>query len=284
MLVVLAVLAAAASAAAGSSVKTAAPVILSKRVTAAVSDVMNPDAPAWKKAPPHTVKLQSQNLAWPMNFHPSVKQLAVRCVHNDLGWIAFRLEWQDMTRDGTPRTGKFSDVAAIMFPLDPKNPPAPLMGHRPGGRVHIIQWRSDWQIDVDRGGETTIRDLYPNAVIDAPVDQVYRYADSQSYSAGRAIGNIVSQSRHFQSVQDLMAEGFGSLTPKPLQNALGKGTWRGGKWQIVIARPMESPTDPDAAPLIEDSTSFIGFALWNGSARERGASKGWAPWVKLVIE
>jgi DMSO reductase family type II enzyme heme b subunit len=149
--------------------------------------------------------------------------------------------------------------------------------------VQIIQWRADWQKNVDKG-ETTVRDLYPNAVIDAPVDKVYHYDDIQAFSAGRAIGNIVSQARHFYSVQDLMAEGFGTLTPKPTQNALGKGVWDKGVWKVVIARPMEPVTDPDAALLSSNSTTNVGFAVWNGSAGERGARKGWAGWIPLTIQ
>lgn len=249
-----------------------------------LKSIISPTSPIWNTASKYEVQTTAQMIALPNQPKPSVDKITVRSLHSlESGWIAFLLEWKDTTRDDTPRTGVYSDVVAIEFPLDGKTPPAPMMGHRPGGRVQIIQWRADWQKDVDLG-ETTIYDLYPNAVVDAPVDKVYRYDDVQAFSAGRAIGNIVSQARHYYSVQDLMAEGFGSLTPKPTQNALGKGIWQKGMWKVVIARPMEAVSDPDSAVLTRNSSTYVGLAVWNGAAGERGARKGWAGWIPLTIQ
>ncbi|MBM3270505.1 MAG: hypothetical protein FJZ01_22955 [Candidatus Sericytochromatia bacterium] len=271
--------------AAGAAAAPAAPAgLVSQPVKATIQTIMSPSAAAWAGAPKFEVRTMPQLIAQPNQPKPSVDKLMVRSLYSvESGWIAFHLEWRDATKDETPRPGQWADVVAIEFPLDAKSPPAPMMGHRPGGRVQIIQWRADWQKDVDKG-ETTVKDLYPNAVVDTPVEKVYQYADSQAFSAGRAIGNIVSQAKHFYSVQDLMAEGFGTLTPKPVQNALGKGVWEKGTWKVVIARPMETLTDPAAAPLHRGAPAEVGFAVWNGSAGERGARKGWAGWVPLAIK
>jgi DMSO reductase family type II enzyme heme b subunit len=248
-----------------------------------VKAIQDADSPLWAKAPRYTVALSPQNIVAPMNLKPATTQLIVQSLHDDRGRIAFRLEWADPSPDMLPRLNQFPDAVALQFPLDPRNPPAPMMGHRPGGRVNIVQWRADWQRDVDKGN-ISVKDLYPNAVVDAPVDKVYKGQDMEAFSAGRNIGNIVSQPDKPRAVQDLMAEGYGSLTPKPIQHAEGRGTWRRGKWRVVIVRSMEADFDKDAAGLPAKSLSQIGFAVWNGGSGERGSRKAWAPWVPLTIE
>jgi len=257
--------------------------VYSPNATFEIKAILDADSPLWKSAPKYTVALLGQNMTEPMLLAPATTKLVVQSLHDDRGRIAFRLEWADPAPDMLPRPSQFPDAAALQFPLDPKSPPAPMMGHRPGGRVNIVQWRADWQRDVDKG-DLNVKDLYPNAVVDAPVDKVYKGQDVVAFSAGQTIGNIVSQSGKPRAVQDLMAEGFGSLTPKPVQHAEGHGSWKAGKWRVVIVRPMEADFDKDAAELPAKSQSQIAFAIWNGGAGERGSRKAWAPWVLLTIE
>ena len=255
--------------------------ISSLRSDGEVAQILNADARQWKKARPFTVALAPQNMTEPRNDRPSIKSLKVRSIHSDRGWIAFLLEWDDRTRDDFPRPGHFADAVALEFPLDAKSPPAPMMGHQAGGRVEIVQWRADWQRDVLKG-ETKITDLYPNAVIDAPADKIYKGDDQVAFSAGRSLGNIVSQASKPRAVQALMAEGFGTLTTKATQNADGRGTGSKGRWRVVIVKARAAFADRDAAVVPSKSQGFVGFAAWDGSAGERGSRKSWAAWIPLT--
>ena len=79
-----------------------------------------------------------------------------------------------------------------------------------------------------------------------------------------------------------MAEGWGTMTVKPDQHALGKGVWKDGMWRVVVTRPLVS--DDINAPRLEPGLrTFVAFAVWDGGGREVGARKAWASWVSLVV-
>jgi DMSO reductase family type II enzyme heme b subunit len=83
-------------------------------------------------------------------------------------------------------------------------------------------------------------------------------------------------------VLDQMAEGWGTMTVKPDQHALGRGVWKDGAWRVVITRPMVSD-DLNAPRLTPGVRTVAAFAVWEGGSREVGARKAWAPWVALLV-
>jgi len=236
-------------------------------------------AAVWKDARPVKVVMLPQTVALPHKPDPAVTELAVRAVHNG-GWIAFLIEWKDPTLSNTVILDNFGDQVALQLPIDTKaTPPSPMMGH-PGGRVNIMQWRAAFQRDIDHGAPT-IKDLYPNAWTDIYPDEVLGAADARPYSGALGLENPISRGRA-TPVLDQMAEGWGSMTVKPDQHALGSGMWRDGSWRVVITRPMVSD-DLNAPRLTPGDRTVAAFAVWEGGHREVGSRKAWSPWVPLVI-
>lgn len=241
--------------------------------------VTDPVAPLWKDARPVTVAMLPQTVALPHQPDIAVKALAVRAVHNG-GWVAFLIEWADPTLSDKIILDNFGDQVAIQLPVDIKAPaPSPMMGN-PGGRVNIMQWRAAFQTDIDHGPRT-IADLYPNALADVYPDEVLTATDARPYAGALGIENPISRGVA-SPVLDQMAEGWGSMTVKPDQAALGKGVWKEGRWRVVITRPMVSD-DLNAPRLVPGDRTVVSFAVWEGGRREVGARKAWAPWVPLVI-
>jgi hypothetical protein len=241
--------------------------------------ITDPLAAVWKDARPVKVAMLPQTVALPHKPDPAVTELAVRAVHNG-GWIAFLLEWKDPTLSNTVILDNFGDQVALQLPIDTKaTPPSPMMGH-PGGRVNIMQWRAAFQRDIDHGAPT-IKDLYPNAWTDIYPDEVLGAADARPYSGALGLENPISRGRA-TPVLDQMAEGWGSMTVKPDQHALGKGVWKDGTWRVVITRPMVSD-DANAPQLVPGDRTFAAFAVWEGGNREVGSRKAWSPWVPLVL-
>lgn len=76
-----------------------------------------------------------------------------------------------------------------------------------------------------------------------------------------SLRNPMSDRQRTSSVQDLMAEGFGSLTPRATQSATGDS----------------------AASLAPGTATHVAFAVWNGSHREVGARKAWANWLPMEV-
>jgi hypothetical protein len=236
-------------------------------------------APYWRQARPVKVPMQPQVMALPHKPDPAVKELLVRALHNG-GWIAFLLEWRDPSPSDTIVLDNFGDQVAVQLPVNAKGaPPAPMMGHQ-GGRVNIMQWRAAFQRDLDRG-VPSVRDLYPNAWADVYPDEVLSAADARPYTGALGLENPISRGRA-SPVLDQMAEGWGSMTVKPDQHALGMGVWRDGLWRVAITRPMVSD-DLNAPQLVPGLRTVAAFAVWEGGRGEVGARKAWASWVPLWI-
>ena len=242
--------------------------------------IADPSAPVWRLARPVKVAMLPQTVTRPNHPEPAIRELTVRAAHNG-GWIAFLVEWKDATLSDRVVLDNFGDQMALELPIDIKaEPPSPMMGN-PGGRVNIMQWRAAFQHDVDQG-PPTVRALYPNAWADLYPDEVLGAADARAYSGALGLENPISRGR-MSPVLDQMAEGWGTMTVKPDQHALGKGIWKNGVWRVVITRPMVSD-DVNAPRLLPGLRTVVAFAVWDGGNREVGARKAWASWVPMVIQ
>jgi DMSO reductase family type II enzyme heme b subunit len=258
----------------------AAQVPITAAAVAGTGPLGDPAGAYWRQARAVHVPMLAQTVTLPHNDHPAVTELTVRAVHNG-GWIAFLVEWKDATLSDRLMVDSFGDQVAVQLPIDTKAAaPSPMMGHR-GGRVTIMQWRAAFQRDIDQGAPS-IKDLYPNAWTDVYPDEVLGATDAKPYAGALGIENPVSRGVA-SPVLDQMAEGWGSMTVKPDQHALGKGVWKDGAWRVVITRPMVSD-DVNAPRLVPGARTSVAFAVWEGGHREVGARKAWSPWMPLVIQ
>jgi DMSO reductase family type II enzyme heme b subunit len=241
-----------------------------------------PDDAAWNQAPEHAAKMIPQDLVEPRLLKPSTAEVRVRALTSGTT-VAFRLEWTDDTKSDRPGPAQMVDACAVQIPrkFDPQ-PPAPQMGEA-GKVVEVTYWRADWQAIVEGRGDT-IRDLYPNAAIDhypfnaqsLPPGSAEQAEMARRYAPARALGNLRSGPRT-SPVEDLVAEGPGTLAPAPPRGSTGKGMWAKGGWSVVIVRPW-----PQGVP--EGERANVAFAVWQGSEREAGARKMRTGWIPLVAK
>ncbi len=234
----------------------------------------------WDAAPEHLANLLPQDLVDPRILKPTTAEVRVRSVHNG-GEIAFRLEWIDRTNDDMPGPARFLDGCAVQIPrgIEP-NPPDPRMGQ--GGRpVEIAFWRADWQAAVN-GRKDTIQAIYPNAAVDHYPFQAKSLegTDAQKqmetrYAPARAVGNHRAGPRD-SPVEDLVAEGPGTLSPAGARQSRGKGARTNDGWAVVIARKLPEGLGPN-------KRTQIAFAVWEGSSKETGARKMRTGWIPLAV-
>jgi hypothetical protein len=159
--------------------------------------------------------------------------------------------------------------------------PDPQMGMA-GRGVNITYWRADWQASVD-GRPDTIKELYPHATVDhypfnAPPLETGSDAQAQAarrYAPAEAVGNRRVGPRSV-AVEDLVAEGPGTITKAAATTSRGHGTRTPQGWAVVITRAM-----PDG--LTPTTRTQIAFAVWEGSAQEAGARKMRSAWVGLAF-
>ncbi|MGC8762706.1 MAG: ethylbenzene dehydrogenase-related protein [Acidobacteriota bacterium] len=193
------------------------------------------------------------------------------------------MEWDDPTIDNLPGAARFSDACAVQMPEEAAaDLPAPQMGEA-GRRVAITYWRASWQSEAEGRGDT-IRDLYPNASVDhypfeAPPlgkNPAAQREETLRYAPAKALGNAM-EGRSLPPVQDLLAEGPGSLTPAPVQGSRGQGIRTKTGWAVVLVRKLPGGT-------VAGSRKQVAFAVWQGSEQEVGSRKMRTGWISLSLE
>lgn len=240
----------------------------------------DPSDAAWHEAPAYSAELLVQDMVEPRLMEPSTSRLDVRAM-TDGRELAVRLVWTDSTQNDLPGASRFSDGVAIQLPrLSTPDVPAPQMGEdsRP---VDISYWRASWQAAVD-GRKREINSLYPNARIDhypfqaaslEPGSEEQQQMEDR-YAPARALGNAMEWPE--QAVQDLQAEGPGTLSPNEGLGSRGAGQRGEDGWEVVIVRPLPDGLGPG-------DRSQIAFAVWDGSHDEVGARKMRSVWIPLSI-
>lgn len=258
-----------------------APTRTNEVVTVPASNLpLNPADASWDQPSEHVAKLLMQDLVDPRLMKASTAEVRVRSLNNG-NEVAFRLEWTDATQSDLPGPARFLDGCAIQIPKTIQaNPPDPQMGQA-GQPVEISFWRADWQASVN-GRKDTIREIYPNAAVDhypfeakslepgsaAQKEMASRYAPSQ------AVGNRRVGPRE-SPVEDLVAEGPGTLSPAAARQSRGGGVRTKDGWAVVIVRKLPEGLAPNRR-------TQIAFAVWEGGSQEAGSRKmrtGWIPFA-----
>jgi ethylbenzene dehydrogenase len=220
-----------------------------------------PDAAFWSSAnAPKKISLELgpqmfTNPKWP---DPSVKEVNLSAVRNGSD-IVFLLEWEDATKDNFyGHSDRYTDQAAIMFPLQPaEEAPMITMGSE-NEVVNIWQWKAAWEKDSDD-------------------DKNKRARRQEEYST---TGTAVAIPDRASPVEDLNAEGFSTLTIQDEQNVQGKGVWKDKRWRVVFRRSL---IDSDSGDAQFKGDTQMAVAVWNGGNNERNGQKGIIGWVLLRL-
>lgn len=241
-----------------------------------------PPLSAFSNAKEETVTLMAQPMAIPRPKVTTTAKIQVRAIHNEK-WIAFSLRWSDAERNDAGKLAEFSDAVAVQFPVKDQTQPPPIFMGAKGNPVHIYHWRSQYQVDKEKG-KRTIKDIYPNMNVDMypmefpdmgtvlDVDESVR----EVYSYGKAAGNPQSYAK--KGVDEIIAEGYGTSSVVENVMAESQGVWEKGEWNVVITRPLKRD---DASVLEVGKGTFVAFAVWQGSQDEVGSRKSvtmaWTP-------
>ena len=207
---------------------------------------IDPYDPFWDSGPVAVkVELGPQMITNPKWPNPSTKGVIVRAVKNNND-IAIMLEWDDQTKSSNfDHSALYVDRAAVMFPVTAnKESPSITMGE-PGKPVNIWQWKA---IGGERG-QPGVKD------------------NSNSNLA-------------YQTLEDLNAEGYSTLTDQNQQDVKGGAVWKNNKWRLVFTRSL---TNGNANDVQFKKSVLMATAVWNGSNKELNGQKGIAGWLLLKI-
>lgn len=248
----------------------------------------HPDAGHWQEVTP--VELHLMPLWWEPG---RTAALTVQALH-DGKELALLLQWADETHDHTAiRPQDFRDAAAIQFSRV-SDPPFFGMGET-ASPVSIWMWKSERQADLQPAFQD-LEKVYPNLGIDSypnlqrsPLEQPVHHAltleSDPDFITAWGAGNIVADPTRESAVENLSAQGLGTLRARPTadQNVHAAGTYQFGSYQVVFRRSLHD-VKSDSPILAPGDTVPVAFAIWDGSAGDRDGKKSVTIWQELYIE
>jgi hypothetical protein len=203
--------------------------------------------------------------------------------------VAFLVSWKDPSADMNVNSGRFSDAAAVQLAVDANA--AYTMGVE-GMKVQILYWKALWQKDLDEHFQD-VQDLHPNYWSDLywfaegefpyPVPVAFQKPESRLWFVAWQAGNPMADFERAQPVEELVAEGFGTLTHQPESASTARGAWKEGRWSVVFARPL-STNDPLDYQFRPGEPDVVAFAVWDGSSGNVGARHQQSLWVVFEVE
>lgn len=192
--------------------------------------------------------------------------------------LAIRLKWEDPTKNAFSEVTQdyFRDGVAVQFALGNvtlhthgHNEPFFGMGNR-GKPVNIWHWKSGLEETLEAEGDQEYAgDLDMDALI---------FGGTMSNPVAKL--NLTSEN----AVEELNAEGFGTITPQPAenQNVEGYGEWKDGVWTVVFLRDMLKTGKWDTGFIRKDPT-LVALAVWDGVKEDRNGRKVISVWQRLSI-
>jgi DMSO reductase family type II enzyme heme b subunit len=140
----------------------------------------------------------------------------------------------------------------------------------------------DWA-DETENAEMTDTDSFPDAaailfpvVPEAPI--ITMGAPGQPVNAWYWRADVPRKARQ------VTAEGLGTSHTFDQTLVHGRGRWKEGRWQIVLARSLRIKSETPVAQLEPGTETGFGIAIWEGSNSERAGIKSFSGnWMPLQL-
>jgi DMSO reductase family type II enzyme heme b subunit len=256
---------------------------LSQRVVAArTSEALprDPLAAVWRSQPSINMPLLQQYMVAPrLQPEGMIPQVTLRAMHNGRE-IGFHVIWNDAKVDEIEGVARFRDSLAVQVPVNAGGPITVVMG-QPGRPVHILHWRASWQRTV-QNGPPSVRDLHPYAVNDRTPEEHMGAEQARAFYPALVAGNPLALRERTTPVEELIAEGYGTITSQGEQRADGHGMHTGRGWEVVIVMPMAGGENQPT--LLPGGLTAVAVAVWDGAKGDRGARKQFANWAGLELQ
>jgi hypothetical protein len=243
-------------------------------------------AAAWRRAQPTAVAVYPQVSTAPMARRAPVSRVFLRALYNDRD-LGFLLEWDDPSPDLRESAAHaFRDAVALQFPvLYGEGVPLPYIGMGQRGLpVNIWHWKASWQADVERGF-ADVEDAHPGMAVDfypfaqpgaTPIPPTLSH--DRTFLTGWGAGNPLSDPRRRSPVENLLAEGFGTLTAAGYGGLQGRGVWQGGHWQVVVKRALRTEAGDGVQFAPEGGLVPVAIAVWQGGIGQVDGQKALSGW------
>lgn len=235
-------------------------ILASQQVKGEIS--IDPTSPIWNGVATTDVLMSGQVHVPPRNQSPTVDLVQVQSVYNDKE-IAFRMTWDDRTENRTHQeteqtlkmeTPDFTATYPILYP--------------PSVRL---------------------KNLRDSVALQFPVKQPQGPEKPHFFlgDTGKPV-NLWQWKADGDAVEELNAKGYKTppaKQPEASQQAMGKGVFTDGVWQVVIKRPLATPDAANDVQFVSGG-QLIPFAVhvWDGANGETGLRRTISSWYFVVLK
>ncbi len=248
----------------------------------------NPLDPQWEQIAETEIPLTAQQVAEPMLGAGTVTSVRVQALRDTSRYL-WRVSWEQQHPSTQSDFGQFSDAVAIQFPLTDG---APYTMGGPGMPVSIFYWRALWQKDVDEGFQDTVV-TKPNAYNDFywfapqtgpyPADKLAENPIAKQWMIAASANNPMSDFGRTCPMENIKANGFGTATHAANGPGQARGVWDQGRWYVVFEHPIDESDELVKRFKQNPQQQLIAFAVWDGSAQNRGGMKNISNWIPMRI-
>ncbi|MBP2019880.1 hypothetical protein J2Z79_003322 [Symbiobacterium terraclitae] len=206
--------------------------------------------------------------------NPVEGNVQVKALRDDRS-IAIRLEWSDNTQElNTLRPQDFADAAAVELATQPTGACMGMLD----APVHIWHWRAD------RGpGAREMATAYPNMHVDGWHDDTGQvqevFGDDLYARPALVVGNRRALPDKGGLAENMIAEGFGTLTTAAEQPTSVEAVWKDGRWAAVFTRSLDGDPQFEAGSQLQAA-----FAVWDGKQMQRDGMKYITDWAVLELK
>ena len=122
-----------------------------------------------------------------------------------------------------------------------------------------------------------------HAVAPYRVPDAFTRTEALDWFVAYRAGNPMADLYRKRPVQEMISEGFGTLTNQPLVASAAQGVWTDGRWSVVFERPLAT-NDGGDYQFETGARDMIAFAVWEGSSENVSGRKQHSQWVVFEVQ
>ncbi len=151
---------------------------------------------------------------------------------------------------------------------------------------------------LHNGSEIFWRLEWPDPTRDDDVSEANRFADGVAvmfpFGEDAPLITMGSQAQpvnqwhwraDLEKPYNVTTAGLGTTYRTPESFIEARAVWEGGRWAVVLARPLKTPDPDNHVPFQPGQTVKAAFCVWEGSNQERAGLKSYTPlWTEFTLE
>lgn len=236
----------------------------------------NAEDPRWQEMEPQFIGLASQIIQPPRHFIRTIEDIRFRSLYNDKE-VAFLFEWDDRTESHLDEAKEAVYDAKRLSSTDFPEVSTTGLTHENDDTVGPLKGVNPEDIGVYNDG-VAIQFAQKWQELPAPEKPYFIHGDAKR-------GTNIWKWESDGSTKELEGHGLEAMNVLESKNVKVSGaTWKDGRWQIVMRRPLQTADKEREAQLEQGKNIPVVFFAWDGDAGERDGKMALSTYYYLMLK